>query len=169
MESGVGSMTTELEAALAEAREVVFVCSGNMVRSAFAELYARHRNLALPSRSVGTRFRNDRIYPETARALLERGVPDAWVRDFRPTHVNDDPREIGPHSIVFGMRTHHLRPFLGRAEVTGRPFLLSAILGESREIADPVLEGADFAETFEEIARCVDRLVDETAPRSGKT
>ena len=40
--------------ALREAETFVFLCSGNMVRSAFAELYAQHTGFPLPVRSAAT-------------------------------------------------------------------------------------------------------------------
>ena len=50
---------------------MLFVCSGNMVRSAFAELYARHLGIPITVHSAATTFRNDSIFPETADPVLE--------------------------------------------------------------------------------------------------
>lgn len=141
---------------------LVFLCSGNMVRSAFAELWARHLGCPLPVRSAATTYRNDRIFPETARALLARGVDADGVRRFRPTHWDDLEPGLDPGVHVLGMRWHHL-------EALGEPWRARAclLLGDV-EIADPVLEGADFDATFAAVAEGVETLLAElTESRSG--
>lgn len=136
--------------ALSAADTIVFLCSGNMVRSAFAELYARHIGFPRDVLSAATTYRNDAIFPETARALRARGVDDEWIRSFRPTHLDD--LRVGPdRSHVFlGMRWHHLD------SVEAGHLLIPEL-----EIADPVLEGADFAETFAQVVRGVEALRDD--------
>lgn len=147
--------TERLRAALAGAEGVVFVCSGNMVRSAFAELYARHRGLALAVRSVATTYRNDFLFPQTAAALRARGVPETAIAAFRPTHVDDARESFGERWAVLGMTDEHLAAV---ASLPGPKALLSEARGARTRIADPVLEGADFGRTFEEVAACVDAL-----------
>lgn len=155
-----------LEHCLASVSQVVFLCSGNMVRSAFAELYALHGGFPLPVRSLATVYRNAGLYPETARALADRGVPLERCSAFRPTHVDDALDELEPRAVLFGMRPHHLEPLAARPELAQRAFLLGEVLGQGgpeAEIGDPVLEGADFDRTFERVARCVDRLRERLA------
>ncbi len=141
---------------LARAPEVVFVCSGNVVRSAFAHLYAVHLGLPRRVRSLATRYRNPALFDETRAALLLRGVPEARLAAFRPTHVDDGLAAVDPRAVLFGMRRHHL---VHLGEHRERAFLLPAVLGSADEIADPVEEGADFAQTFDAVARCVEELV----------
>lgn len=149
----------DLESALAAADGVLFLCTGNMVRSAFAELYARHRGCPLPVGSAATVYRNDRLMPETGRALSARGVPDAWLRSFRPTHLDDLSLESGRRTLVLVMAEMHREALAARPELQARAFLLAGLLGDPVAIADPVLDGADFDATFERVALCVDELV----------
>lgn len=144
--------------ALIDASGILFLCSGNMVRSAFAELYAQKAGLDLPVCSRATVYRNTKMFPVAARALRERGVPPEPIRAFRPTHLDDGGR-IDPSDVAFGMTRAHLAA-LGDRLPCDRTFLLMEVVGSEDEIADPVEEGADFERTFELVARCVDRLVD---------
>jgi len=143
------------------ARRIVFVCSGNMVRSAFAELYARHIGFPREVASIATTFRNDALYPETFRALRERGLAEDVLRGFRPTHVDDARHLCGPDTLLFAMTRAHLRALRG-SPASGCPaLLLLEVLGRTGEIADPVLEGADFGETFRTLEHCVEALARE--------
>jgi len=127
-----------------------------MVRSAFADLYARHLGVRKRVRSAATTYRNDRIFPETAAALLARGVSQGEIDRFRPTHVDDLVPELDGSVVFLGMRQHHLDAMYGWPEYRGKVFLLD----HPREIADPVLEGADFGETFGRLTECVESLSD---------
>jgi protein-tyrosine-phosphatase len=156
-------MSQELERALAGAPGVLFLCTGNMVRSAFAELYARHLGCPLPVASAATHFRNDHILAETARALEARGVPAAWTRAFRPRHLSDLVDGLDPDTLVLGMARMHLEPLARRPARMRCAFLLASLVGETVEIEDPVLDSADFELTFARLARCVETLVERLA------
>jgi len=134
---------------------IVFLCSGNMVRSAFAELYARHLGCPRPLASGATTYRNDGLFPETVRALLARGVDAEVLEAFRPTHVDDLVPALAGTPVFLGMRLHHLEALERWPEHRANAYLL-----DEREIADPVLEGADFGATFARVATCVEELVD---------
>lgn len=147
----------ELRRALAEAEQVLFLCSGNMVRSTFAELLTRHLGLACPVASAATRFRNQGMFPETALALRARGVPQPWIRAFRSRHLEDVRGELAPRTLFLAMTEEHLASL--RASERPRAFLFGGLAGEPEAILDPVLEGADFATTFERLELCARALV----------
>jgi len=145
--------------ALLAADTIVFLCSGNMVRSAFAELYAGHVGFPKKVLSAGTTYRNDALFPQTARALEALGVDQDRIRAFRPTHLDDLLPRLRGAPVFLGMRHHHL-------EAVDPGFLLDP----ASEIADPVLEGADFERTFARVAAAVDalrrELTDGVGPRA---
>lgn len=146
------------------ASALVFVCSGNVVRSAFAELLARHLGAPLPVRSVATTYRSQALFPETRRALDARGVAPAVIHAFRPTYLSDVAEEIEPGAVLFAMSRAHLAALERWPRLAARCHLLAAVLGAPREIADPVLEGADFEQTFALLERCVEALLREVGP-----
>ena len=148
----------DCRATLERADTIVFLCSGNMVRSAFAELYGSFLGCPTPLRSGATIYRNDALFPETARALDARGVGHDAIRAFRPTHVDDLVPQLSGSPIFFGMREHHLDALRPWPEHHARGFLLGDV-HRGGEILDPVLEGADFEATFSRVAECVERIV----------
>lgn len=148
----------ELVQALAEAGGILFLCSGNMVRSTFAELYARHLGLALPLASAATRFRNHGMYPETRAALRARGVGERELAAFRSRHLDELAEPFARRTLVLGMRAEHLGAAVAAGAERGRSFLLGEFLAPGEELPDPVLEGADFEATFARLATAVERL-----------
>jgi hypothetical protein len=132
-----------------------------MIRSAFAELYAQHVGCPLPVASAATRYDNDSIYIEAARALRSRGVAEVWIEGFRPTTLWSVEEAIDASTVIFGMTGDHLTA-LTRPELAGRAFLLTALIGCEDEIADPLFEG-NYGEAFETIEGCVDALIASAA------
>lgn len=160
-------MSKDLSRALGDASGILFLCTGNMVRSAFADLYARHLGCPLPVRSAATVYRNDGLMTETARALEARGVPATWTRSFRPRHLDDVLGDLEPKTVVLAMARMHVAPMARRNDLAARTFLLAELEDRAEDIQDPVLDGADFALTFERVAGCVRALVARLGPRSG--
>lgn len=151
-------MQPDLQRALVEADGLLFLCSGNMIRSAFAELYARHLRLALPVRSAGTTYSNPRIHVEAARALTARGVVGAAIREFRPQLIEQLDPVPGKRELVLCMT----RAQLADSRTSGVPgphHLLLEAVGERGEIADPYFEGG-YTQVLADVARCVEALVD---------
>lgn len=144
--------------ALERATGLVFVCSGNMIRSAFAELYARHLGCDLPLRSAATTYENDRLHPATRAALLARGVAREDIDRFRPTHIARLRESVSPGAVGFGMTRGHLAVMRGVPELEHSSFLLLSIQGRDEELEDPLHDGR-FDESFATIASCVEDLV----------
>ena len=149
----------DLADALHAATSLRFVCSGNMVRSAYAELLTRHLGCSLPIDSVGTTYRNAGLYPDTRSALVGLGVSAQECDAFRPRHLADidEPRpRVG--RVAFGMTSAHLREY--RRLCPGEPvFLLRELVGDPQPIGDPVLDPIPFEAAFGVVERCVRVLV----------
>lgn len=153
-------MDSLLVGRLREASCLAFLCSGNMIRSAFAELLARHLRCPLPVRSGATSYENDRILPATASALHARGVSPSWTSAFRPTTLDLLLPQLDERTVFFGMKREHLAALPGTGGFTDRSFLLTNALGRTDEIADPMFEGR-MDEVLQTVAQCVEALVAE--------
>lgn len=131
-----------------------------MVRSAYAELYARHLACALPVDSVGTTYRNHGLYPKTRSALAGEGLPEEELEAFRSRHLEDIEEERPtPGRVAFGMTPAHVRDY--QRACPGEPvFLLRELLGDRRSIADPVMDPIPFEVAFDAVRQCVRVLVD---------
>lgn len=153
-------MNSELRRTLGSARALRFLCTGNVVRSAFAELYARERGCPLAVDSAATTYQHDGLFTETRAALLERGLSGSVLDRFAPRHLSRLGEEDPEGLIVFGMGSEHLEEWRALRPQPGPCFLLAEALGSRRRIADPVLDGVSFTGAFDEIERCVDALLD---------
>jgi len=148
----------DFDAAVTRASGVRFLCSGNVVRSAFAELYARHLGCPRPVDSAATTYNTPGLFPETVTALTARGVRRAAIERFTPRQLDLLPGDPEPGLLVFGMTGDHLERW--RERFPDHPaFRLERLLGSDGDIADPVMEGADWESTFERVASCVEALI----------
>lgn len=140
---------------LSPVRRVLFLCSGNIMRSAFAELFARDRGFPLPVESGATVYRNDVIHPATVRALARRGIGGEAVRRFRPRHLDviarglEHPEEV----LVLAMTRDHA---LSASAVCPRVRLLAGVEGGSEEVPDPI-DHPDPEPVFARVAELVER------------
>lgn len=138
---------------------ILFVCTGNMVRSPFAELYARYLGCPLQVSSAATIYRNTEIFPTTGFALLARGVPREIILEFQPRHLDDVDFPLDDGTVAFGMTHSHLQALSDRGMPDNRILLLTELLGRKDEIIDPVLDDAEFDPVFDTIAECVEALI----------
>jgi protein-tyrosine-phosphatase len=157
-------MNTRLDNALADASGILFLCSGNIVRSAFAELYARHLACPIDVCSAATEYHNASILGRTRDALLACGVTPGAIDAFRPTHV-DSLTRLDARTLVFGMTDEHLRGLGTQAHLRERAFLLPSIVGSADEVADPMFLGG-FGRTYALIAGHVEALISRLETRT---
>lgn len=162
-------MNPKLETALQSAKGLAFLCSGNMIRSAFAHLYARHLGCPVPVRSAGTIYENTSIHPDTAANLVGRGVNSGWTLAFQPTHLSVLLPQLDPSTVIFAMKYEHLLALPGTSSFTDRAFLLTNLLDRDEELADPMFEGG-LEQVLDSIAECTEVLVAHlNATRNGES
>ena len=105
--------------------EVLFICSGNICRSPYAEGYLRHRlgaDAAACSRSAGTLgIHGEAPSSETLELAREGGFEASELRSKAITYDGVDEADL-----ILVMEDHHRRALLERfPEVAGKLHLLS--------------------------------------------
>jgi protein-tyrosine-phosphatase len=114
--------------------------------------------------SAATHYENTHLLRPTREALASRGVDPAQLAAFRPRPIWSLPPP-DPRLVVLAMAPLNLEAWRRRHPEHRPNWLLRAIEGLDEPIADPVLDGADFGEAFEAVARCVEALAQRLAGR----
>lgn len=147
----------EIKVNLKKCDLILFLCSGNIIRSAFADLYSRHIGVEKNILSAGTTYFNSRITKEAESKLISLGVDNNIISEFSPTHISNLALSNFSKIIVFGMKRAHLSDFDLFPEKVIAKYLLSEIQGTREEIADPYFEGG-YGSVFIQIKNYVDEL-----------
>jgi protein-tyrosine phosphatase len=156
-----------LAARVAGARTILFVCHGNIIRSAFAAELMRSRSLGrapLRVRSAGLAARaNGPAHPTAIECAREFGVDLSAHRTHRL-----DRKDIDEADLLLAMETDHILELHRRfPESRDKAYLLGCFTNEHRlDVADPVnLPREVFASCFARIERSVGRVI-EMVPRA---
>ena len=137
--------------------EIVFACSGNIIRSAFAELLAKNLIDTMKFSSFGTEYFNNHILKETETALISKGISAEDISKFKPTHMTQTKNFNLSSSIFFGMTNKHVKEIRNYFGEGVNVRLLREIIDEYEEVEDPYFTG-NFEVVFEKIAECIFQL-----------
>jgi len=120
--------------------QVLFICSGNIMRSPFAEYRARQllerKNITF--KSGGVIYRNTRLSSETHRYLVGFGLQSKDLTSFRPMYINDFLEIFEEADLILVMEENHLNYLENYIE---KSFLLTEFVGETGDVLDPYFEG----------------------------
>ena len=142
----------------APVERIVFVCQGNICRSAFAEGLARDRGLPVASFGLATTT-GVRADPAAARAALALGVD---LDRHRTTARSDFV--VRPGDLLLAMETRQLRKIAADADLAPlqRNLLGSWARPSVPHLHDPFqLSDAYFLTCFRRIQSAVERLADD--------
>ncbi len=157
-------MGSRLDEVLKESTQLIFLCSGNIIRSAFAHIYAETMNFRQEILSAGTKYWNNDILDRTGEKLLDLGVPVERIEGFKPTHYSELDYEKLDNPIFFGMKEEHLKA-LDKYDIPyKRRFLLTEIICKNTDVKDPYFEGG-YEEVFALIKQCVETLFEKINPK----
>ncbi|MFX0125096.1 MAG: hypothetical protein ACFFAE_15805 [Candidatus Hodarchaeota archaeon] len=143
---------------------ILFVCSGNIMRSPIGEMLFEKMIQDLPchplikSESGAVVYRNSSLLYETRQILLNEGVSEERIDEFYPRHITNHPQLFQNADLILVMEFSH---FSVLAEFGLKSFLLKDFtLGISEEISDPYF-GGSLNDVTEEIKECLEVLKTE--------
>ncbi|OLS23454.1 MAG: Low molecular weight protein-tyrosine-phosphatase PtpB [Candidatus Heimdallarchaeota archaeon LC_2] len=137
--------------------EIVFVCSGNIIRSAFAELLAKNLLPTIKFSSCGTVYFNNQILHETKVALISREISSEIINNFKPTHITNAKKYNLNSCIFFGMTNKHLKEIRNHFGNDANVRLLRDLIDEHEEVEDPYFTN-NFDLVFDKISECIFQL-----------
>ncbi|NVM04582.1 MAG: hypothetical protein HWN67_19825 [Candidatus Helarchaeota archaeon] len=142
---------------------VLFVCSGNIIRSAYSEilfekmLNDKYGKTNIVSESGALVYKNDSIHYKTKRALLEKGIPKERIKRHKPRHVDYYREMFDNADIIFVYSKDHLED---AKEFADKTFLIwEFAFGEKKSIADAFFTG-QYDESFAEIDKCLEKILE---------
>jgi protein-tyrosine-phosphatase len=159
----------ELAGRMARAQAVLFVCTGNIIRSAFAAELLRSRSVGrmdLRIRSAGLEATDGPAHPTAVQCARRFGV------DLNPHRTHRlDLSDIEGADVLLAMEINHVveinRRFPGYRH---KVYLFGCLDNGAQDIADPVYAPREMFEAcFERIDDGVRRIVTMLAPPSDPT
>ena len=101
---------------LQESFTINFICSGNIIRSPYAELLFEKliRKYDVLSNKIsvesgGVKYRNSMISEESAVMLLKEGVAEERINRFSPRFYRDFPEMFEKNDLILVMEQSHLK------------------------------------------------------------
>ncbi|MHA1651089.1 MAG: arsenate reductase/protein-tyrosine-phosphatase family protein [Candidatus Helarchaeota archaeon] len=146
---------------------VLFLCSGNIVRSPMAEmlleleLKKRFGPTRIKAISGATTYFNQVIMDITKDLLIQEGVPPERILQFYPRNVKQYPELLEEADLIIGMEKTHIRliPKKYRSKATTLSLLAT---GKEHNIPDPWGDEIQaYHQVFEVIKDYIKQLVDK--------
>lgn len=121
--------------------KVTFVCTGNIIRSAYSEYlakkYFQSKNYSkIIFDSGACKHQNSYMYPLTKNLLLQEGYSENQLSSFKPRLIQNFISEFEKSTIFIAMTKEHLNYI--EKKYPGKGFLLKEIvLGKKEDVLDP--------------------------------
>ncbi|MFW9993063.1 MAG: hypothetical protein ACFFD4_13550 [Candidatus Odinarchaeota archaeon] len=127
--------------------KILFICSGNIMRSPIAEMlfeklltakYGESWRGKIEVASGGVRFKNLAIHPLTRDLLLSEGISEERLAQFKPRHVAHYPDLFAGADVIIAMTEGQKKRLLKREPgYSSKILLLNSFLSSKRSIPDP--------------------------------
>ncbi|MFX0124679.1 MAG: hypothetical protein ACFFAE_13700 [Candidatus Hodarchaeota archaeon] len=132
---------------------IIFICSGNIIRSPYAHLLFEHLiqedselKKKIRVESGGVTYRNYVISNETRDMLLKEGVSAKKIAEFKPRYFPDHPDMFQEVDLVLVMEKNHIR----KVPKDQTFLLLEFTLGNPINVPDPYFD-PPFEKSFQMI------------------
>lgn len=145
-------------------KKILFVCHGNICRSAMAEAMFRKMaaergldDIAIDSAATSREEIGNSMYPPAQAKLHEKHVP---VGDHRARQLT--AADYGTYDWLIGMdaaNMHNMARICG-GDPEGKMHLLLTLAGEQRDIADPWYTG-NFEQTYQDLSKGLGALMEK--------
>lgn len=123
---------------------MLFICSGNIIRSPYAEILFEKMLIEanLETRFIvssgGVTYRNSRISTMSYNELLKEGISSSRIRSFYPRHIDDHTHLFSNADIILVMSGDHLSRLSRFKE---KSYLLTEFAGlPPEDVPDPYFE-----------------------------
>lgn len=141
--------------------KISFVCTGNIIRSAYAEYLAKkyfHPKNGTSKKVIfdsgACYHQNSYIHPLSKRLLLQEGFTEEQVTAHKPRWIENYLDDFNKTTLFIAMSQRHMR-YLNEA-YPGKGFLIKDIIeGKKEEVLDPYY----YPEQGEEIMKELKELV----------
>jgi protein-tyrosine-phosphatase len=145
--------------------KITFVCTGNIIRSAYAEYMAKKyfklKNKPNLKFDSGACFhQNSYIYPLTKKLLLNEGIPEVEILSHKPRLIENYFGDFKRTTLFIAMTKQHLE-YLDR-QFPGSSFLLKDIVENRKEdVLDPYYYPNKEEEIMNELKSLIIRFCEE--------
>ena len=139
--------------------KISFVCTGNIIRSAYAEYLTKkyfhpRNNVKIIFDSGACYHQNSYIHPLSKKLLLQEGYTEEQVTAHKPRWIENYLDDFNKTTIFIAMTNRHMR-YLDKV-YSGKGFLLKDIVeGKKEEVLDPYY----YPEQGEEIMKELKELI----------
>lgn len=146
-----------------DGRRIVFVCTGNICRSAFAHALGQARGLSVASCGTDT----DNGLPADPVAVAEAAARGVDLSSHRTTRWSDV--RLSPADVVVAAQLRHALAVAARARRSGcRVVTMSALLPVFEVVWDPHgRERGAYVQAFDRVERVVGRICELVGSRLG--
>lgn len=155
------SQKNKIEPKLKDSKKILFLCYGNINRSAIAHIIADHMMCDLKKlefKSAGFHFQGGRTADHRMSEIAETN--NLKIKDFRSTVLNTDLVDWA--DIIFVMECKHIYQLEEQYTHTqGKTFLLGGLFQDNKaiEIGDPYNQQATiYQDAFQKVSRCISTM-----------
>ena len=135
---------------------ILFVCHGNICRSAMAEFIlkamVKERGIEdqyyIESAAVSYEEMGNPIYPPAKRCLMQHGIP--FDNGKRARRINSGDYERFDNIICMDASNLRLMKYIIPDDPEGKIHMMMSYAGKSRDVADPWYTG-DFEATYRDL------------------